>query len=127
MHTIVLKDATPNSPYLNLNPQSGLMDIKGIMIPENSHTLFDPIVQWVDEYLIHPSLQTELNIQLEYFNTRSSKFLLDIFRKFEKLYLNKHKVIVNWICDEDDFDMIEAGEDYQAIVKLPFNIIEIKE
>ena len=37
------------------------------------------------------------------------------------------EVLVNWYYEEDDEDMEEAGEDYQAIIKLPFNMIEVEE
>jgi hypothetical protein len=34
---------------------------------------------------------------------------------------------VNWYFEEDDEDMEEAGEDYQAIIDLPFKMIEVEE
>ena len=36
-------------------------------------------------------------------------------------------VHVNWYFETDDEDMEEAGEDYEAIVDLPFKIIEVEE
>ena len=34
---------------------------------------------------------------------------------------------VNWYYEEDDEDMLEAGEDYEAIVSIPFDKISIEE
>ncbi len=124
MKRTILKEPTKTTPFVRLDSESGLIEFKGKMIPEDSSLLFDPIIQWLDEYTHKPSQRTELNIQLEYFNTRSSKYLLDIFRKLEYIYNKQYEIIINWICESDDFDMIEAGEDYQAIVNIPFNIIE---
>ena len=65
-------------------------------------------------------------MQLEYFNTSSSKCILDVFKKLENLH-NKSvaEVVINWYYEEDDEDMLEAGEDYQSILKLPFKMVEV--
>ena len=52
-----------------------------------------------------------------------SKSILEIFKKFEAIHKNGNNVEITWYFDEDDEDMIDAGEDYQAIVKVPFNIV----
>ena len=68
---------------------------------------------------------TKVNIQLEYFNTSSSKCILDVFKKLEAIHKAKHEVIINWYYEEDDEDMLEAGEDYESIIRVPFKMIEI--
>jgi hypothetical protein len=68
-----------------------------------------------------------VDVKLEYFNTSSSKCILDLFKKLEAISGSKTKVVVNWFFEEDDEDMEEAGQDYQAIISLPFNIIEVEE
>jgi hypothetical protein len=65
-------------------------------------------------------------VGLEYFNTSSSKCLLDIFRKLESLSKSgKSEIKVIWLYEEEDEDMMEAGDDYKTIVKLPFEIKKI--
>jgi hypothetical protein len=64
-------------------------------------------------------------MKLEYFNTSSSKCILDLFKKLERL--DGTEVSINWYFEEDDEDMEEAGEDYQAIINLPFKMIEVEE
>ena len=68
-----------------------------------------------------------MNIQLEYFNTSSSKCILDVFKKLEAIYKSGNEVLINWFYEEDDEDMLEAGEDYQSIIKIPFKMVEIDE
>ena len=70
---------------------------------------------------------TVLHIQLEYFNTSSSKCILDLFKKLEVVRTTGNEVVVNWHYEEDDEDMLEAGEDYQAIINIPFKMIQIEE
>ena len=102
---------------------TGILEIKGKSIPENSLEFYRPVFEWLDIYSQSPAPKTELKISLEYFNTSSSKCLLDILRRLETINLSgKSEVKVFWFYDADDEDMMEAGEDYQALVKVPFEL-----
>jgi hypothetical protein len=68
-----------------------------------------------------------VNIQLEYFNTSSSKCILDVFKKLEAINKGgQSSVVINWHYEEDDEDMSEAGEDYQAIINVPFKMVMVQ-
>jgi len=119
-------DISPKTPLVKFNAQDGKLEFRGRSIPENSIEFYTPIFDWIDKYSIQPKGETNVNIQLEYFNTSSSKCLLDIFKKLQSLHTsNKSKVTVTWFYEEDDEDMLEAGEDYQAIIKVPFVMSKI--
>ena len=120
-------EGTPKTPTVNFSADNGTVEIKGRSIPENSIEFYKPLVDWLEEYLNSPKEKTEVNIQLEYFNTSSSKCILDVFKKLEAIYKSGNDVIINWYYEEDDEDMLEAGEDYQSIIKIPFKMIEIEE
>ncbi len=126
METIV-REGTPKTPYIRFDGEKGIIEIKGRSIPENSIEFYKPLVDWLEEYTLLEKKQTAVNIQLEYFNTSSSKCILDIFKKLEVLFKKGQKVEVNWYYDEDDEDMFEAGEDYQSIINIPFKMIEMEE
>jgi hypothetical protein len=66
-------------------------------------------------------------VQLEYFNTSSSKCILDVFKKLEAIHKAKHDVTINWFYEEDDEDMLEAGEDYESIIRVPFKMVAVIE
>jgi len=66
-------------------------------------------------------------VKLEYFNTSSSKCILDVFKKLEMIHKAKNDVEIKWYYEEDDEDMLEAGEDYESIIRVPFEMIEIVE
>ena len=118
-------EGTPKTPTVILNPSTGVIEIKGRSIPENSIEFYPPVVEWLDEYIKNPQPNTVVNVQLEYFNTSSSKCILDVFKKLEVLKKNQKDVIINWYYEEDDEDMLEAGEDYESIIKVPFKMIQI--
>lgn len=117
-------EQTVKTPMVNFNPVSGDFQVKGKSIPENTVQFYQPIYAWLDTYVQNPAAKTILTIQLDYFNTSSSKCIADLFKKFELITKNgKGEVSVNWLHDENDEDMQEAGEDYKTIIKaVTFNI-----
>lgn len=126
MEAISIK-GTAKTPTVEFNADHGRVVIKGRSIPENSIEFYKPLVDWLDAYANEPKGETEVNIQLEYFNTSSSKCILDVFKKLETIHKNGNDVKINWYFEEDDEDMLEAGEDYQSIIKIPFKMIETEE
>lgn len=120
-------EGTRKTPDVSFDALSGKIEIEGRSIPENSIEFYKPLVDWLDEYSKQPNSKTVVNIKLEYFNTSSSKCILDVFKKLESIYKSEQDVVINWYYEEDDEDMLEAGEDYQSILKIPFKMIEMEE
>jgi hypothetical protein len=118
-------EGTPKTPSIKFIAEEGVMEIKGRSIPENSIEFYKPLVDWLESYAKDPLKKTQVNIQLEYFNTSSSKCILDVFKKLEAIHKSKHDVVINWFYEEDDEDMLEAGEDYESIIRVPFKMVEI--
>ncbi len=124
----IKKQGSQKTPTINFDSESGKIEMKGRSIPENAIEFYKPLVAWLDDYANTAQGLTEANIQLEYFNTSSSKCILDVFKKLENINQKEDsEVIINWFYEEDDEDMLEAGEDYQSILKIPFKMIEMEE
>ena len=121
----LLIEGTAKTPIIRFDGDLGLIEIKGRSIPENSIEFYKPLVDWLDRYSQNPKQTTKVNIQLEYFNTSSSKCILDVFKKLEVIHKANREVVINWYYEEDDEDMLEAGEDYESIIRIPFKMIEI--
>ncbi|MDA7835855.1 DUF1987 domain-containing protein [Salibacteraceae bacterium] len=119
-------EGTPKTPTVNFDAESGILEVKGRSIPENAVEFYKPLVDWIGNYGDNSKSDTVVNIQLEYFNTSSSKCILDVFKKLESVN-GKTTITINWHYEEDDEDMLEAGEDYQAIINIPFKMIEMEE
>ena len=107
----VILDASPEAPHL---------EITGRSLPEDVVAFYDPILEWLEEYAENPLPKTVFNFKLEYFNTASSKLLLDILLKLEDMHDDGNEVLVKWHFPDDDEDMEEAGEEYADIVEVPF-------
>lgn len=126
MAAIVI-EGTPKSPAVSFDDDSGALELKGRSIPENSIEFYRPLIEWLDRYARDPRPRTTLHVQLEYFNTSSSKCILDLFKKLELVRASGNEVQVLWHYEPDDEDMLEAGEDYQAIINIPFKMVQIEE
>lgn len=120
-------EGTTKTPTVIFDAEQNALFIKGRSIPENSIEFYKPLIDWIDQYSSTAAAATIVNIQLEYFNTSSSKCILDVFKKLEGINKNGSAVRVKWFYEKDDEDMLEAGEDYQAIIDLPFEMIELEE
>lgn len=120
------KGGTAKTPEVFFDAQKGSLKIKGRSIPENSIEFYKPVMDWLDQYAKEPHTSTTLNIQLEYFNTSSSKCILDIFKKLERIHNHGTEVSISWHYEPDDEDMQEAGEDYQSLIDIPFTMVEIE-
>jgi len=114
---------TPKTPSVHFAP-TGHLELKGRSIPENSLEFYKPLIDWLDQYAKESAAETNVHVQLEYFNTSSSKCLLDFFKRLENV---TNKVTIHWYYEQDDEDMLEAGEDYEAIISVPFKMIEVEE
>jgi len=124
MRNLIL-EPTPKTPKVILNSDINVFEVSGRSIPEDSVGFYRKILDWVDEYAKTPNPKTNFRFQLEYFNTSSSKCLLDLFRKLEKLHKGGHDVVITWSYDADDEDMEETGEDYKALLEVPFDLVSI--
>ena len=116
-------EGTLTTPTINADSSEGLIEIKGRSNPENSIEFFRPLMDWAEEYVKNPQEKTTININLEHFNSSSSKCILGFFKLFEApLQVNK-EILINWHYEDDDDEMLEAGETYEVLTGLPFKMI----
>lgn len=116
-------DGSKQTPEVNFNPSTGILSISGRSIPENTFEFFNPILVWLEEYTNQAQSKTIINIDLEYFNTSSSKYILEILKRLKAILAIGKDVLVKWYYDADDEEMMETGEDYEDVSNLPFEII----
>ena len=116
---------TDDTPTVVLDAANNLFEIAGRSLPEDVAAFYKPILEWIDKYIQSPNAKTVFSFRLIYFNTASSKLLLDILMKLEELQNSGKEVLVKWHYPEDDEDMKEAGEEYADIVDIPFEQVSI--
>jgi hypothetical protein len=125
MNNIDIK-ATSTTPAIIFLPAEGKIEITGRSIPENAIDFYEVLLKEVEGYIKKPHTFTEATIQLDYFNSSSSLSILNMLKLLKKLYSNGSEVNVKWIYEEDDDDILNAGKNYQSILNIPFQFIEIQ-
>lgn len=111
------------TPYAILDKINNVLELGGRSLPENAIDFFDPIIGWLLQYSKKPNPKTFFNFKMEYFNTPSSKKMLDILTIMEEIRDSGIEVIINWYYDRDDKDMIDAGKEFAELVDLKFEFI----
>lgn len=121
-------EGTKQSPFVDFDAEAGKLELSGRSIPENSFEFYNPLLEWLMEYAKSPKEETILKVYLEYFNTSSSKYILEVLKKLKDvLKADGASVRVDWCYDEDDEEMMETGEDYEDVTGLEFEYHEIEE
>ncbi|MBQ1697095.1 MAG: DUF1987 domain-containing protein [Bacteroidales bacterium] len=118
--SVIKIQGTDDTPTVTLDKENNIFEISGRSLPEDVVVFYKPILEWLDDYKNDPLDKTVFNFKLEYFNTASSKLLLDVLLKLEDINNDGHDVLVKWHYPDDDEDMEEAGEEYSDIVDVPF-------
>jgi hypothetical protein len=114
--------ATNTTPKILLPSKDAEGWIEGNCYPENAFAFFEPVLAWLRNYRKDGGVRMTLNIKLDYFNTSSSKCLLDLFQILQEANAEGARMRVCWYYCQDDPDMRENGEEFAHGLKLPFDI-----
>jgi hypothetical protein len=123
MEDLFLKK-TFNSPEVEFVASSGELNIEGRSIPEDPGEFFERLIDWMNEYFLNPAGNTVMNIKLEYINSGSSKYMLELLRILKTNHENGRDVLVKWYFEEGDESIEELGQHYEQTMQIPFEIIE---
>lgn len=113
------------TPNVILDHETGEMFLGGRSIPDNALDLFGPMLEWASEYVESPQKVTKITFKFEYYNTASSKSILEFLLIMNELQKKNCEIKVYWHYKEDDDDMMEEGEVYSDIVNIPFEFVEV--
>ena len=113
------------SPRVNLDPDKGLVELGGRSIPENTESVYRPLIEWMEEYKEQPQEKTVVKIDFEYFNSSSAKYLIRFLEYFSTLKKSGYEVVINWFYDDDE--LLEYGEDFQEVLEMKFNFYSTKD
>ena len=110
------------SPYVNFSNKTGIFRLEGRSIHENPDAFYRNVFKWIDKYFQNPAKKTILIMKLEYANSGSSKFILELLRIVKKYYDAGNPCIVEWYCEEEDEAIHNLGLHYKEFVQIPFDI-----
>lgn len=99
-----------------------IVNISGRILSLEADSIWNPVNEWMNDYLVSPNKETEINLGLEYINTRNVVELFKVLKRVERNLLPTNKVNINFLCERGDFDMAELGYDMNVLCGLPFRI-----
>ncbi len=116
---------TKNTPEVFLDPK-GMIRIKGRSIHENVPEFFEPVEEWVTQYVRNPADLTCVDMHLEYFNSASAKVFIQLLQKITYVTLKHKKFKFNWFYEEGDEDILERGEYFASILDVHIDFIKLR-
>ncbi len=124
MENLVI-EASNYTPAIHFDAGNHVLDIRGKSYPENTWEFYTRVFAWLEKYLKNEASNAiTVNIELIYFNSSSSKVLLDLFDLLEEAAGDGKTITVNWVYDVEDEDALEFGEEFKEdLESLDFNLV----
>jgi len=114
-------EQTKTTPFVHFI--DGQLVIKGNSFPIFSVIGYDQFLQSIRLYTENPPSKTIVKIDVDIINGFTKRYIMKAFRLLEKVKKPEKKVVIHWLYDEEDDDMLELGGIYQSLISLPFVFI----
>ncbi len=114
------------SPSVNFNSETGICSIEGESFLEDTLEFYEPLFEWVNQYTKEIKKPITFNFKLHYFNTSTSKCILQILYILKKYEINNGEVVVNWYYDSNEEnidDELEEVDDFKIETGIDINLI----
>jgi len=116
-------EPTKRTPWIVLEHRR--IFIMGRSIIDNPGVFYEPVHQWIKDYVMKSKGRTRVELGFDYINSGSTKWLYILLRELSGMEDLTHKTSVTWYYEEGDEDIFERGEYFSSVLKIPFNFIRI--
>lgn len=117
----MIQEELKNCPGIVYYPDSNKLELVGRSIPENPELIFRRLEDWITAHF-EKNKGLDVNIQLEYINSGSSKYLYEVLKRLTGYGRSGKSVKIKWLYEEDDEAMLELGEHYRDTAGIPLEI-----
>ena len=123
-------EETEFTPELLFDINARKLSFKGVSRPEDVFKFYHPAIDWLKEFVQELTVHSnekydisslQIDFHLSYFNSSSSKMLLQILEIIKKIQENGIEIKIDWFYDASDEQMYDDGMDLSESVDLPFN------
>jgi hypothetical protein len=120
--------AGKTTPRIMYSPEENILQIIGSSLPENVYTLYEPVMEWIEEFVASPVMHPSMRIifKIQYYNSGSIRYFAEILTRIISLHDKGLHYSVEWHYEADDDNIREAGEDLSEISETPFTMIAYK-
>lgn len=109
--TDLIIEKTPKTPQIELKYNSGELSMTGRSLPENASRIYEPVLNWVNNYVIQPQPVTNLRLNVEYFNTSSLLWISKIVRTLTRINNPDYRFIVHIYIPLEEYDDMQLSSD----------------
>ena len=115
-----------NYPVVDFNYNTGICEISGESYMEDSYVFYESLLNWFKDYFDEKRPIT-FNIKLIYFNTSSSRLILELLDLVKAYIDNGGKAEINWFYKKKDPDMKREISDFKDETNLEINILPFED
>jgi len=117
-------EGTEETPNVTFEKGTSTFEISGRSYPEDAHSFYEPIINWLVEYSEAPAAQTHLVVDLEYFNSGSVKKVFNMLYIIEDIMETGKDAKVIWKHKKGDELMQQKGLEFQKFLQVPVDVVE---
>lgn len=112
-----------STPEVNFNTD-GKLSLGGRSLPEDVELYYAPLEKWM---MALDAEKVQFDINLEYFNSSSSKKILDLLKVLDA-NMKVKTIEITWHYEEGDDDCLESGQIFEELLmRSSFKYIEYAE
>ncbi|MCW0331098.1 hypothetical protein NB704_002487 [Pantoea ananatis] len=119
---IIQLTATECTPAVEFDFAAHRFSLRGESWPENAAAFYRPLQSALEGWQPQASKAAEVNIDLSYFNSSSTKMLFGLFGQFNRLAQSGSEIVLNWFYDAGD----DVSEEFGEELSLDFTALTVK-
>lgn len=82
----IIIEKTTKTPSVRFSFEENHLEISGVSIPEDAENFYDPLMQWITNYIAQKKGQTtKFVLKLIYFNTSTADYLVNMLKNLKEL------------------------------------------
>jgi hypothetical protein len=108
------------SPEVNFNAETGVCEVAGESYLEDAFLFYEILQNWIDAYEGNTIF---FKFKLTYFNTSSSKGVLNVIKALRRKFDEGKDVTVIWYYPQENQDLLMEGEDFMCDVDMQFSFV----
>ncbi len=120
--------AGERSPEIAFDFEANTFIIRGESYPEDVNAFYGPVMEQFEAHLgALEGSSLQFTFELIYFNSSTAKILIGLFEALDAAAETGNDVSVCWICEEDDDNMEEMGQEFgEDLVHAKFELKKIQ-
>lgn len=115
-------EASEDTPVVDFDHATGLLRIDGRALPEDAHSFFSPLQEWVERYVESPAASTVVDLKIDYFNSAATRYIFNILMELEELAAAGNDIRIIWNFNREDEMIAAKGEELESMLDIPFEM-----